>query len=62
MDLDDHGGTARIFGRKDRQGGERLVRAGYATAHAPNMMEIEFRISEEGRRKVLAARRAKFFE
>jgi hypothetical protein len=61
MDLDDRGGTARIFGRKDRQGG-RLVRARYATAHAPNMMEIEFRISEEGRRKVLAARRAKFFE
>jgi hypothetical protein len=62
IDLHDRGETAYILGQRDRQGGERLVRAGYATAHAHNLTEIEFRITEEGRRKVLAARRAKFFE
>jgi hypothetical protein len=62
IDLHDRSETPCILGQRDRQGGERLVRAGYATAHALNLTDIEFRITQEGRRKVLAARRAKFFE
>ena len=60
MDLHDRGGTARVSGGRERQGGERLVRAGYATAHPLNLNEIEFRITDAGRRKVLAALSAKF--
>jgi hypothetical protein len=62
MDIYDRGGTARIFGPRNLQSGERLVRAGYATAHPLNWAEIEFRITEAGRRKVRAVRRANFFD
>jgi hypothetical protein len=62
MDIYDRGEPARIFEPNDRQSAERLVRAKYATAHPLNLRDIELRITKAGRRKVIAVRRANFFD
>jgi DNA-binding PadR family transcriptional regulator len=49
-ELNERGGIARISDGKPRHAADRLVEAGYATSRALNMSDIEYEVTEAGRK------------
>jgi hypothetical protein len=55
-DLRERGGRAAISHARPREGAERLVKVGYATSRALNMSDIEYQITQAGRKALIFRR------
>jgi hypothetical protein len=54
-DLERRGGTARVSEGRPRHGADRLVSMGYAASRALNLSDVEYEITEAGRKVLDAA-------